>query len=293
MRDIDINLKALEVLRKREFAKAQRLFIKNRRLFPSYRTYNNLGRFYAEFGCERKDGRVVKANKFIERYLKKSLELQPNALAYKNLAYHTYELYIYEDGSLEDAESYQAEVMKLNPDNIDVYNYAVILYHLKKYELGLEYLDKIIHNHEDANWLYLLYLLKMDKLSQNALKRYKSEELELFSQQHFYYHIRDYGKAVSVTERYPSENLEVDLNSLAIYINSLLKLLSISEIKKQTYEICRKMNIDSLEYGEMLATSSAAGGLKMTVHGLVYDMTAKAAKEAAKAEKAAAKKADK
>jgi hypothetical protein len=41
------------------------------------------------------------------------------------------------------------------------------------------------------------------------------------------------------------------------------------------------MNIDKLEYDEMLATSSAAGGLKMTVHGLVYDMTAKAAKEAA------------
>jgi uncharacterized protein (TIGR01319 family) len=38
---------------------------------------------------------------------------------------------------------------------------------------------------------------------------------------------------------------------------------------------------DRLEYGEMLATSSAAGGLKMTVHGLVYDMTAKAAREAA------------
>lgn len=35
------------------------------------------------------------------------------------------------------------------------------------------------------------------------------------------------------------------------------------------------------DYGELLATSSAAGGLKMTVHGLVYDMTAKAAKEAA------------
>jgi uncharacterized protein (TIGR01319 family) len=31
----------------------------------------------------------------------------------------------------------------------------------------------------------------------------------------------------------------------------------------------------------MLATSSAAGGLKMTVHGLVYDMTVRAAKEAA------------
>ena len=46
-------------------------------------------------------------------------------------------------------------------------------------------------------------------------------------------------------------------------------------------DLCKKMDIDSLEYDEMLATSSAAGGLKMTVHGLVYDMTAKAAKEAA------------
>lgn len=46
-------------------------------------------------------------------------------------------------------------------------------------------------------------------------------------------------------------------------------------------DLCRKMGIESLEYDDMLATSSAAGGLKMTVHGLVYDMTAKAAKEAA------------
>ena len=46
-------------------------------------------------------------------------------------------------------------------------------------------------------------------------------------------------------------------------------------------DLCRKKGIKSLEYDEMLATSSAAGGLKMTVHGLVYDMTAKAAKEAA------------
>lgn len=41
------------------------------------------------------------------------------------------------------------------------------------------------------------------------------------------------------------------------------------------------LEIDTLEYKELIATSSAAGGLKMTVHGLVYDMTAKAAKEAA------------
>lgn len=37
----------------------------------------------------------------------------------------------------------------------------------------------------------------------------------------------------------------------------------------------------NFSYERLLATSSAAGGLKMTVHGLVYDMTTKAAKEAA------------
>lgn len=43
----------------------------------------------------------------------------------------------------------------------------------------------------------------------------------------------------------------------------------------------RKKLGEPIEWGRMLATSSAAGGLKMTVHGLVYDMTARAAKEAA------------
>lgn len=46
-------------------------------------------------------------------------------------------------------------------------------------------------------------------------------------------------------------------------------------------DLCRNKGVNKIEYDKMLATSSAAGGLKMTVHGLVYDMTAKAAKEAA------------
>ena len=36
-----------------------------------------------------------------------------------------------------------------------------------------------------------------------------------------------------------------------------------------------------LDWDMFLASSSAAGGLRVTVHGLVYDMTVKAAKEAA------------
>lgn len=41
------------------------------------------------------------------------------------------------------------------------------------------------------------------------------------------------------------------------------------------------LQADEITWDDMLATSSAAGGLKMTVHGLVYDMTVRAAKEAA------------
>lgn len=48
---------------------------------------------------------------------------------------------------------------------------------------------------------------------------------------------------------------------------------AISDIESQIEE--------KLTWSRMLATSSAAGGLKMTVHGLVHDMTVKASKEAA------------
>ncbi|ABR48526.1 methylaspartate mutase [Alkaliphilus metalliredigens QYMF] len=46
-------------------------------------------------------------------------------------------------------------------------------------------------------------------------------------------------------------------------------------------DLSRNLGVDEIQYDEMLATSSAAGGLKMTVHGLVYDMTVRAAREAA------------
>ena len=52
-------------------------------------------------------------------------------------------------------------------------------------------------------------------------------------------------------------------------------------LKQAMEDLIQQKQLDTLEYDEMLATSSAAGGLKMTVHGLVYDMTARAAKEAA------------
>lgn len=43
----------------------------------------------------------------------------------------------------------------------------------------------------------------------------------------------------------------------------------------------KNIGADTIEWDEFYASSSAAGGLRMTVHGLVYDMTVKAAREAA------------
>ena len=52
-------------------------------------------------------------------------------------------------------------------------------------------------------------------------------------------------------------------------------------LKNALKDLKSYLGTEELDYGEFFATSSAAGGLKMSVHGLVYDMTVKAAKEAA------------
>ena len=43
----------------------------------------------------------------------------------------------------------------------------------------------------------------------------------------------------------------------------------------------KNLNVSNISYKEMFASSSAAGGLRMSVHGLVYEMTVRASKEAA------------
>ncbi len=52
-------------------------------------------------------------------------------------------------------------------------------------------------------------------------------------------------------------------------------------LKSAIVDLANNLNIEDIEYDQLIATSSAAGGLRMTVHGLVYDMTVRAAKEAA------------
>lgn len=52
-------------------------------------------------------------------------------------------------------------------------------------------------------------------------------------------------------------------------------------LKAAINDLEKNLNVKDIDYDDLLSTSSAAGGLRMTVHGLVYDMTVRAAKEAA------------
>ena len=51
-------------------------------------------------------------------------------------------------------------------------------------------------------------------------------------------------------------------------------------LREAIEDVKRQLHTDTLPQVPMYASSSAAGGLKITAHGLVYNMTAKAAKEA-------------
>jgi uncharacterized protein (TIGR01319 family) len=52
-------------------------------------------------------------------------------------------------------------------------------------------------------------------------------------------------------------------------------------IERAIENLKEKLGVSNFSWDKFAASSSAAGGLKMTVHGLVYDMTVRAAKEAA------------
>lgn len=52
-------------------------------------------------------------------------------------------------------------------------------------------------------------------------------------------------------------------------------------LREAIEDLAKNLKVKEVKYEKLIATSSAAGGLRMTVHGLVYDMTVRAAKEAA------------
>lgn len=51
-------------------------------------------------------------------------------------------------------------------------------------------------------------------------------------------------------------------------------------LQRARIDLARNLGVEMIESDHIFATSSAAGGLSMTVHGLVPEMTVRAAREA-------------
>lgn len=72
-----------------------------------------------------------------------------------------------------------------------------------------------------------------------------------------------------------------------IYLGKGISYTTVNEgditigLNRAIEDLKNKLKVDKITWSHMYGNSSAAGGLKMTVHGLVPEMTAKAAKEAA------------
>ncbi len=72
-----------------------------------------------------------------------------------------------------------------------------------------------------------------------------------------------------------------------IYLGKGISYTTVNEgditigLNRSIEDLKNKLKVDKITWSHMYGNSSAAGGLKMTVHGLVPEMTAKAAKEAA------------
>jgi uncharacterized protein (TIGR01319 family) len=91
--------------------------------------------------------------------------------------------------------------------------------------------------------------------------------------------VAEIGSTTTVVNAFNLHN-EISFLGRGMHQTTVLTDVNIG-LSKAIEDLEKNLNVEKIVYDELFASSSAAGGLKMTVHGLVYDMTAKAAKQAA------------
>lgn len=123
----EINQKAMDALRRQNFAEAQHLFFENAKRNPSHKTYNNLGYYLISEGLECKGGKVRNALKLGIKYLNKASEMD---FSVTNVC------------SKVDAINLMLEDAK-NEEKVALYQEA---YDLLKKALEIDYSDELQHN---------------------------------------------------------------------------------------------------------------------------------------------------
>lgn len=94
------------------------------------------------------------------------------------------------------------------------------------------------------------------------------------------YVIAEIGSTTTVVTAFLIKNNDINVAAQGKYYTTVCSGDVTIGLKNAVCDIENQIG-EKLEWDRMLATSSAAGGLRITVHGLVEDMTVKAAKEAA------------
>lgn len=138
MNTFDYNALALEALRKRDFAQAQKLFRDNSIKNPGFLSWNNLGWFYCEYGIIIKNGSHRSAVALGLNFLKKAATIRNDAVNHTNLGY-----VFLRQKSYEQANIYFASAYDLSHRIDALYNASIALFQMKKYREASQVLNMI------------------------------------------------------------------------------------------------------------------------------------------------------
>lgn len=176
MNAYEINVKALENLRKQNFAEAQKLFFMNAKEHPSHNTYNNLGYYLLTEGIICKNGKTIGAYKTGRKYIMEAytmgkstvnmlaaiyaFELEANATTTKrrNEIYRIMKNWIKEKEFLKSKEV--------------LYSYLRICYLLGEYDVDeIQQIRALIQQFPNQETISLyLELLRINKFKEEGLQ---------------------------------------------------------------------------------------------------------------------------
>ena len=159
----NINQAALEELCKNETYHAQTLFRQNAKNNPSFKSFNNLGVFYAFEGLFKPDYSRRNATKLGIKYLKKAETLQKSYFTLFALGY----IYFGFD-EYKEAGTYFKQAFELKHSYASAYNLGLSFYRQFMYEYALNWFEKALNLCDDSNHIetysaYLFVLLQIDK----------------------------------------------------------------------------------------------------------------------------------
>ena len=203
MNSFEINRKAVNILCRGNFDKAQEVFYKNKNMFPGYQSYNNLGMFLYENGFTSKNGKSRCATSLGKKYVIKAIQYKNHYLIQKNLGRIFFDQQDYPSALRWFSLSYEQA-----KDDIVLYNLALSLIELHEYQQAIEKLESVIESVDDAYRVCLYCKAKVQKQTVSVFlknRQYDEKKIDLIDQMYLFYLCNMYGAIVEKGEEITSE----------------------------------------------------------------------------------------